>query len=160
MRTNDEKALTYTTPPLDAKMEVTGHPVIHLWLTTDSVDLDVFVYLETVDGKGKSTYITEGNLRASHRAISAAPYENLDLPYHSHYESDLEPVSVGEPFELVFDLLPTSYQFNEGDRIRITLTFADAGNFDTPVLDPPPTLKLHRNSSHPSYVDLPVIKKR
>ncbi|UCG02624.1 MAG: CocE/NonD family hydrolase [Candidatus Heimdallarchaeota archaeon] len=159
MRDNDEKALTYTTPPLDGNMEVTGHPVIHLWLTTDSVDLDVFVYMETVDSKGKSTYITEGNLRASHRAINAPPYENLDLPYHRYYESDLEPLTVGEPFELVFDLLPTSYQFKEGDRIRITLAFADTSNFDTPVLDPPPMIKLHRNPSHPSYIGLPVIKK-
>ena len=36
-------------------------------------DLDVFVYLEEVDRNGKSTYLTEGNLRASHRRVSAAP---------------------------------------------------------------------------------------
>ncbi len=29
-------------------------------------------------------YISEGNLRASHRALSQAPYENLGLPFYSY----------------------------------------------------------------------------
>ena len=69
MQANDQKALTYTTPPLESDMEITGHPVVHLWFVTDAPDLDFFVYLEEVDGS-KSTYLTEGILRASHRALS------------------------------------------------------------------------------------------
>jgi putative CocE/NonD family hydrolase len=157
MQANDQKALTYTTRSLETNLEVTGHPVIHLWLSTEAPDLDVFVYLEEVDNKGNSTYITEGNLRASHRALGAAPYENLGLPFHSHFESDLQPIPAGKTFEMVFDLLPTSYQFQEGNRIRITVAFADAGNFDTPILDPLPTIKLVRNPVYPSYLELPVI---
>ena len=49
MRANDAKALTYTTAPLEADTEITGHPVAHLWLTTDAPDLDIFVYLEEVE---------------------------------------------------------------------------------------------------------------
>ena len=41
MRANDEKALTYTTPPLETYVEVTGHPIIHLWLAASAPDLDV-----------------------------------------------------------------------------------------------------------------------
>ena len=108
-----------------------------------------------MDGKGNSTYITEGNLRASHRALSAAPYDNLDLPYHRHYESDLEPSLQGEPFELVFDLLATSYLFQTDNRLRITVAFADADNFDTPILDPAPEIRLLRDASHADFVELP-----
>jgi len=157
MRTNDEKALTYTTLPLETDVEVTGHPVMHLWLVTDAPDMDVFVHLEEVDGKGNSTYITEGNLRASHRALSAAPYDNLGLPHHRHYESDLEPIPAGEPFRLSFDLLATSYLFQAGNRIRITVAFADADNFDTPILDPAPEVCLLRDASHVSFVELPIV---
>jgi putative CocE/NonD family hydrolase len=159
MSSNDAKALTYTTPVLDQDVEITGHPVVHLWLTTAAPDLDVFVYLEVVDRRGKPAYITEGNLRASHRKLIQAPFNNLGLPYQSHNQSDLEPLPHGEPFELVFALLPGSYQFHSGSRIRITVAFADKGNFDTPVLDPAPMLQLLRESSHPSYVELPVISK-
>jgi hypothetical protein len=158
MQTNDAKALTYTTLPLEADAEVTGHPVVHLWLNTGASDLDVFVYLEAIDGSGRSTYITEGDLRASHRKLSQAPFNNLGLPYQTHDQSDLEPVPSGEPFELVFSLLPSSYQFQAGSRIRITVAFADAGNFDTPVLNPAPALNLLRDAAHPSYVEIPIIR--
>jgi putative CocE/NonD family hydrolase len=157
MRANDEKALTYTTLPLETDAEVTGHPVLHLCLVTDAPDLDIFVYLEEVDGKGTSKYITEGTLRATHRALSAAPYGNLGLPYHRHYETDLEPIPAGEPIELIFDLLATSHLFQAGHRIRLTVAFADAGNFETPILHPPPMLKLLRSARFPSCIELPVI---
>ncbi len=159
LSSHDAKALTYPTPPLEADLEVTGHPVVHLWLSTAAPDLDVFVYLEEVDAKGKSTYITEGDLRASHRKLSAAPFNNLGLPYHSHFLTDQQPIPSGEPFELVFSLLPTSYRFHAGSRIRITVAFADAGNFDTPVITPAPALQVLRDTGHPSYVDLPIIQK-
>jgi putative CocE/NonD family hydrolase len=159
-RANDEKALTYTTSPLKTDIEVTGHSVVHLWLTTDAPDLDAFVYLEEVDRNGKSTYITEGTLRASHRKLSKAPFNNLGLPYHSHYKSDLEPIQARKPVELAFSLLPTSYRFHKGSRIRITVAFADADNFETPVINPAPRLHLLRDLNHPSFIQIPVIESR
>ena len=160
MRSNDKKGLTYTTSPLETDVEVTGHPIVHLWLTTDAPDLDTFVYLEEVDGSGKSTYISEGDLRASHRKLTKAPFNILGLPYHSHYQSNLAPIPAGEPVELVFDLLPTSYLFRAGHRIRITITCADADNFETPTLDQAPKLRLLRDSNHPSFIQLPVVQSR
>ncbi len=159
MQTNDQKALTYTTPPLQSDVEVTGHPVVHLWFLTDVPDLDFFVYLEEVDGS-RSTYITEGDLRASHRALSKAPYNNLGLPYHSHYKSNLAPIPAGKPVELVFALLPTSYLFRAGHRIRLTVTCDDADNFETPILNPAPKISLLRDSTHVSFVELPIIHGR
>jgi hypothetical protein len=160
MRSNDKKALTYTTSPLETNVEVTGHPVVHLWLRTEAPDLDAFVYLEEVTGSGESFYITEGNLRASHRKLSKAPYNNLGLPYHSHYQSDLMPIPAGEPFELVFNLLSTSCRFHEGSRIRITVAFADADNFDTPVITPAPKISLLRDKDHSSLIQLPIVQSR
>jgi uncharacterized protein len=159
MRSNDQKALTYTTP-LETDMELTGHPVVYLWLMTDAPDLDAFVYLEEVDGSGKSTYITEGNLRSSHRKLSKAPYNNLALPYHSHYESDLMPIPAREPIELVFNLLATSYRFHKGSRLRITVAFADADNFETPIINPAPKVHLLRDMNHPSSIQLPIVQPR
>jgi putative CocE/NonD family hydrolase len=157
MQTNDKKALTYTTSPLEADVLITGHPAVHLWFVTDAADLDFFVYLEDVKGS-KSTYITEGNLRASHRALSEAPFNNLGLPYHRHYKSDLTPIPAGKPVELVFNLLPTSYLFRAGNRIRITVTCADADNFETPALDPVPKIRLLRDAAHASSVEFPIIQ--
>jgi uncharacterized protein len=157
-REHDAKSLTYTTLPLETDLTITGHPIMHLWLTTAAPDLDVFVYLEMVDSSGKSTYLTEGNLRASHRKLSPSPFDVLGLPYQSHLQADQEMVPAGEPIELTFSLLPTSYQFRSGSRIRITVAFADAGNFDTPILTPAPTLQILKDKDHASYVELPIIQ--
>jgi uncharacterized protein len=156
MRRNDSKGLTYTTPPMEKPMILTGHPVVHAWFVCDAGDPDFFAYLEAVDCQGRSTYITEGNLRASQRALCQAPFDNLGLPYHSFYAGDVEPVTAGKPFELVFDMQPTAYRLDEGERLRISITFADSDNFDVPELNSPPTMKLLNNSSHLSYLILPV----
>ena len=73
------------------------------------------------------------------------------------YQVDQLPVPAGDPFEMIFSLLPTSYQFHAGSRIRITVAFADAGNFGTPVLNPAPMLQVLRDTNHSSYVEMPVI---
>jgi hypothetical protein len=157
MRLHDSKSLTYTTPAMETTMTVAGHPIAHVWLSTQAPDLDVFAYLEQVDAKGNSRYITEGELRASHRLLGVAPFDNFGLPWRNHLESELQPIPAGQPLELVFDLRPTAWQFLQGTQMRITIAFADAGNFDTPVLDPPPTVQILRDSAHASYVELPVI---
>jgi predicted acyl esterase len=72
----------------------------------------------------------------------------------------LAPIPAGEPVEMVFDLLPTAYIFRAGHRIRITLTCADADNFETPVLDPAPKLRLLRDKNHPSFIQLPIIQEK
>jgi putative CocE/NonD family hydrolase len=160
MRDNDEKALTYSTPPLEEDVLLAGHPVVSLWLTADAPDLDLHAYLESVDPRGRSTYLSEGVLRASHRAQGEPPFDNLGLPYRRHYQLDLEPLPDGEPVELVLDLLPAATLFRAGSRIRITIACADAGNFDTPRLDPAPELRLLRDAVHASAVDLPVLSSR
>jgi len=160
MRSNDAKALTYTTAPLESPVQVVGHPVVHIWLRADAPDLDLFVYLEEVDDEGNSTYVTEGNLRASHRALGKAPFENLGLPWHNHFKSELQAIPAGEPIELVVDLLPTAYQFSKSRRVRVTVTFADADNFETPVVDPAPVVHLLRDNNHPSFIELPLLRLR
>jgi len=157
MRSNDAKALTYTSAPLELPVQIIGHPVAHLWLRTAAPDLDVFVYLEEVDAEGNSTYVTEGILRASHRALGKASFENLGLPWHNHFQTELKEIPSGEPVELVFDLLPTAYEFSKGKRMRLAVAFADADNFDTPVIDPAPVVHLLRDKNHPSFIDLPQM---
>jgi len=61
-------------------------------LATEAPDLEVFVYLEEVDGNGNSTYITEGELRASHRNLSQAPFDNFGLPWRNHFQNELQSI--------------------------------------------------------------------
>ncbi len=155
MAANDAKGLTYSSDPLGADIEVTGHPIVHLWLSATQDDADVYVYLEEVDENGVSTYITEGVLRASYRALSDAPFNNIGLPFHRGNEADVTPLTPGEPAELVLDLHPTSNIFDAGHRIRITITGADVDNYA--VQASAPTVTIYRDAAHASYVELPII---
>jgi len=130
--------------------------VAHLWVTSKAKDLDVFVYLEEIDRSGISQYVTEGNLRASHRVLGKPDTDQLNLPYHRSFAEDIRPLT-DEPVELVFDLLPTSNIFDADNRIRITITGADKDNFETPELQPPPVVGILRDSKHASYVSLPTV---
>ena len=151
----DTKGLTYTTSPLTSEVEVTGYPVIHLWVSSTTKDGDFFVNLEDVDESGNSYLITEGILRASHRALSTPPFDNLGLPYHRSYAEDVAELP-NKPVELVFNLYPTSYIFDTGHRIRITITCSDKDNFITPQIDPAPTVSVYRDADHPTYIVLPI----
>ncbi|MFC1920970.1 CocE/NonD family hydrolase [Chloroflexota bacterium] len=156
------KSLTYTTAPLTSDVEVTGHPVIHLWISSSTTDADFLAYLEDVDEDGISSVVTDGKLRASHRVLHTPPYDNLGLPWHGSYENDLIPLIPDEPTELVFDLLVTSQIFKAGHRIRLTVTCADPPTLDRPEskalkFSPPPTITVYRNPVKISYITLPII---
>ncbi|HEX4963194.1 MAG TPA: CocE/NonD family hydrolase [Thermoanaerobaculia bacterium] len=157
---HDAKGLTWTTPPLAASLEVTGHPVAHLWVSSSAPDADVFVYLEEVNEKGESHYVSEGMLRASNRATADPGYNLLGLPYHRGLKADQAPLTPGEPVELVIDLYPTSTVFAAGHRLRVTVTGADKANARTPQQTPPPRLTVWREAGRGSWVDLPVIGGR
>src|SRR5262249_52357985 len=62
--------------------EVTGHPVMNLWITATAPDAHVFAYLEDVAPDGTVRVVTEGRLRASIGRVNDAPYEYLGLPWH------------------------------------------------------------------------------
>jgi predicted acyl esterase len=151
-----ETGLVYATEPLAAAIQVTGHPVVELWVSSTATDGDFVVTLEDVAPDGTATsYFMNGRLRASHRALADAPYNNLDLPWHPHTEAALEPLVPGEPALLTFDLLPISIVFAEGHRIRVIVNFADVV---TPVVEPAPTVTIYRDAEHASAITLPVVE--
>lgn len=153
----DEKGLTYTTAPLPSPMEVSGFPVIHLWVSSTARDGNFFAYLEDVDARGNVHVVADGRLRASHRALRAAPYINLGLPWHRSFQRDLADLPPNKPVELVFSLLPTSQVFPAGDRIRVTVTGADPVAEPYPKGPQPPTMTVYRDAAHPSYIALPRV---
>ena len=152
----DKKNLTYTTPPLQQDLEVTGHPVAHLFVSSTATDGAFFVYLEDIDENGVVNYVTEGELKASLRKLEPRPWKP-DLPWHRSYAEDATPLAPGQVEEIVIDLEPTSNVFLKGHQLRVSIAGWDASNFGGPQFDPPPTLEMYRDSAHASYIELPVI---
>lgn len=154
----DEKLLCYTSPPLEKDMEVTGHTVVRLYVSSTADDGNFFVYLQDVDPHGHAMYVTDGQLRVLHRKLSddEPPYVHA-VPYRTFMRKDGMPLAPGEVTEIVFDLLPTSYLFKKGHSVRVAIAGADKDHFPLMQQDPPPTLRFFRNGTYSSSVELPVV---
>ena len=156
----NEKALTYTSEVMQEDMTISGYPTAHLTVTSTHDDGDFFVYLEEVDAEGRSHYITEGVLRATHRRTSDAPFDNMGLPFHRSHAEDITPMTPGEPTELHFDIMGTAIVIDEGHRLRVTIAGADARNFQLhpdPTGEDAPTIEVITGGESGSYVELPVL---
>ena len=151
--------LTYTSPPLPEDTEIAGHPVVTLHVASTEPDCAFYVYLEDVDERGHVTYVTEGQLRAIHRKISAEPPPYaLQVPYHSFKEADAQPLVPGEVAEITFGLLPTSALIRKGHSLRLGIAGHDEGTFVRIPATGTPVWAVARNRVRASYVDLPVVR--
>ena len=155
----DTLLLTYTSPPLDAPLEITGHPVVELSLATTHNDGAVIAYLEIVHDDGRVTMITEGQLRLIHHKLTDdAPYPTFG-PHHSYLEEDALPMVPWEATRISITMLPTSVLVKAGDRIRIAIAGHDRDTFERAPAEGEPLLTIYRNAAYPSWVRLPVVAR-
>jgi uncharacterized protein len=152
----DAKLLTYTSAPLESDVEITGNPIITLYVNSTEPDGAFHVYLEDVAPDGTVTYITEGMLHALHRAVDAEPPYSTVGPYHSLLEEDAAPLTPGEVAELQFKLYATSVLIEQGHQIRVSVAGADAGIFQRYPAEGTPTIEVQRNTTYASVIDLPI----
>jgi len=77
---HDDLSLIYATPPFEEDFEITGTPVISLYIKSNITDIQLFVYLGDMSVTGNIVYITEGLFRTIHKNIN-----NLQAPYEVPY---------------------------------------------------------------------------
>jgi putative CocE/NonD family hydrolase len=162
MAPTDEISLSQTSTPLAADLEVTGVPSARLWISADTRDANVFAVLEDVAPDGRSTFVTDGRMRASWRKIHPGPWRLREQIWHRGYGEDVAPLEPGEPAELAFDLLPISYVFKAGHSIRVSLSTSIGQPYQAPPLAGglTPTIELHRDRARPSALLLPIVSRR
>ena len=144
--------LVFSTPPLTTDTEVTGAITVNLWAASDAKDTDWTAILLDVQPKGKPYNVTMGILRARYRK-------------GIFKEPELLTPGVVEQYHL--ELMPTSYLFKKGHRIRLYLS---SSNF--PLWDRNPNTggeihleketrvahqKIYHDSSRPSHLVLPIV---
>jgi hypothetical protein len=157
----DKRLLTYTSAPLEADTEITGHPVVTMQAASTATDGAFIVYLEDVDENGRVTYITEGMLRAIHHKTSSEPQPyKLPIPYHSFKRKDAQPIVVGQTAEITFGFYPTSVLIKKGHRIRVAIAGADKDTFVRLPAEGTPVITVARNKRHASFIDLPVVNRK
>lgn len=155
----DMKLLTYTSKSLSKNTEITGHPLVTLYVSSSARDGAFFVYLEDVDENGNVTYITEGQLRAACRKVSEKEPPFIFFgPYRTFERLDASPLVPGEIAELTFGLFATSVLIKKGHRIRVAIAGADKDTFARYPLDDDsiPNIQVERNNKFASRIVLPM----
>ena len=144
--------LVYSTPPLDADLEVTGPVTLDLFAKSSAVDTDFTAKLVDVWPNGFAQNLTEGILRASFR--------------ESTY-GEPKPINPGQIYEYKIDVWSTSNVFLKGHRIRLEVSSSNFPRFDRNLnngkraADSSDFVKatntvLH-DAEHPSALVLPVV---
>jgi len=156
MTENDSQSLTFDTAPLIEDMVIAGIPLVKIYLSASTPDADVYAVLEEVDANGRSSYITEGNLRVSLRKESKAPWNNLGIPWHRANELDQQMLNPGEVVEINFDILPVVYRINKGNRLRLAIMGGDKDNMEAPPFSNA-LLSVKTGGAQASRIMLPVM---
>jgi putative CocE/NonD family hydrolase len=143
--------LVYSSAPFEHDTEMTGPVDVRLWAQSTSADTDFTAKLTVVKPDGQVINLNNGILRTSFR-------DSL---------SDPTPTTPGRPYEYQIHVWPTSYEFREGDRIRLEISssdypqFAPNPNTGTPFgMDSATRTAVQtilHDPEHPSAVTLPVI---
>lgn len=156
----DKRLLTYTSAPLSVDLEISGYPCVTLYVDSTHTDGAFFVYLEEVDSKGVVRYLTEGQLRAIHRKLTQTPPPYVTyMPNHSFKREDALPLRVGEFAELKIGLQPVSALIRAGSRVRVAIAGADCDTFARVPSDGTPVIRVARQITLPSHIELPIIPR-
>jgi putative CocE/NonD family hydrolase len=148
-----QDVLVYSTPPMDADLEVTGPVTLDLFAKTSAADTDFTAKLVDVAPDGTAINLTEGILRARYReSTTGAP----------------KPITPGQVYEYKIDMWSTSNVFLKGHRIRLEVSSSNFPRFDRNLntgkddatdgeMVKATNTVLH-DGAHPSALILPVVK--
>ena len=103
--------------------------------------------------------MSKGWLKASHREKDAERSTRL-RPFYTH--TNPQPLTPGEIYEFDIEVLPISYVFKKGHRIRLEIANGDSPLTDGVFTHPyHPTLigtdTIHHDAVHASCILLPVV---
>lgn len=121
-----------------------------LLVSEEATDLDLHARISIVRADGSVHQVTEGRLRASHRALDPCRTQmtadgQVAVPWHPHDRA--EPLPVGEPVTLHVEIFPVNLELAPGEALRLGITFVRSDQAVGPsqvVLQPETRLLLPR----------------
>ena len=127
-----DDGLTFVSNPLESETEITGPMAVKLWVSSDTVDADIFVILRVFAPDLKEvvfhgaldphTPVASGWLRASHRKLDPARSEEW-APFHTHDE--IQPLEPGRVYELDIEIHASGIVVPKGYRFALSIRGCD-----------------------------------
>lgn len=114
--------LTFRTPVVARPLDLVGPSALRLVAASTASDTDWYVKLSDVAPDGSEAIITEGSLRASHRALDKAK-STPTRPYHPHVAP--QAIEPNRFYAYDVEIWPTAYRLGRGHRLQLRLTSTD-----------------------------------
>jgi predicted acyl esterase len=124
--------ITFSMPPLEQAMEITGPMAARLFVSSSTRDADLFLIVRVFEPSGKeltfmgstdpNTPIANGWLRVSHRRLDPARSKPW-RPWHPH--DRVEPLTPGQVYECDVEIVPSCIVVPAGWRVALTVRGKD-----------------------------------
>ncbi|RMD44994.1 hypothetical protein DV735_g73, partial [Chaetothyriales sp. CBS 134920] len=181
---DNPQLVQFSTPPLTAELEITGHIVAHLNVSQNpfiggpqTSEIDLFVTLRHISAAGKEVFYTgtagdpvplcKGWLRTSLRQVNTQhPRHRPWLPYRDYFSKSVLPVLPGEVYPVDIEIWPTNVVLEAGSKLVFEVGSGDTqgcDRFQHTDPDDRPESKLagwnHINfaAEYENYITLPII---
>jgi len=152
-----ERMCSFTSEPLDQALELAGHAIVNMFLSSSEPDGALFVYLTEIEADGCARYVTEGLLRLLHRKMRHCPPNYVTTwPFHSFRKDDAQAMTPGVFERVSFALLPTAWCFAEKSRIRVSIAGADRDHCGQVPHGRPPVFGIGTGGALSSSITLPL----
>ena len=128
-----KRILTFTTAPLEKDVDVTGPIVLKLYASSTAIDTQFIVKLTDQHPQDEAarkagtqpgyTPVAKGWLKASHREKDEKR-SKPERPFYTH--TNPQPLEPGKIYEFDIEVLPVSYVFKKGHRLRLEIAPSDS----------------------------------
>ncbi len=160
--------VSYLSEPLASNTTAVGGGAVKVWLKSSTPDVDLQATVSEVRPDGNETFVQDGWLRASERALATSKKNILQekpsvlQPIPTMLPSDVSPMPAGEFVPVTIPLYFEGHAYRAGSRIRVTIA---APNGTQPIWsfshtepsEGTATESVAFSSSMPSSVTLPVV---
>jgi uncharacterized protein len=121
-RLEGPQGATFRTRTLHRPLDLIGPIKLRLVAASTATDTDWYAKLADVGPDGSESIVTEGALRASHRALDRRKSSRA-RPYHTH--TDPQPIEPSRFYRYDVEIWPTAYRLAPGHRLQLRLTSTD-----------------------------------
>jgi predicted acyl esterase len=155
----DGDALSYLTAPLPEDVVVAGPGFVDLHLRSDAPDVALQVSVSEVRPDGVEYLVTNGWLRAGHRAVDEERSEGLEI-VHYFDEEHYRPLKPGDFVRAKVDLPSFAHAFRAGSRLRLVVATPGRNHATWEFENPAPGAinTVARTRAMPSSLVLPVLR--
>ncbi len=160
-------SVSYVSAPLTADTVVVGAGAVYLWVRSSTPDVDLQATISEVRPDGNETFVQNGWIRASERALSTGTdnmfkqQSTVTDPIPSFTAAAVSPMPSGTFVPVAIPLYYEGHAYRAGSRIRVTISAPNGTqpvwSFGQTVPAGTATVAIAHSAALPSALVLPVV---